>query len=68
MTVRLIYSRPMAVYVAGDEPRRESKPSLLGRLIRMLLDALRHSRARAAMRELRRYQHLIHKDGGADKT
>jgi hypothetical protein len=58
----------MAIYVAGDEPRRESRPSLLGRLIRLLLEALRHSRAKAAMRELRRYRHLIHKDSNADKT
>ena len=58
----------MAVYVAGDEPRREGQPSLLGRIVRLLLEFLRHARARTAVRELRRYQHLIHRDDDADKT
>lgn len=68
MTLRLVYSRPMAVYVAGDEPRHNSQPSLLLRLVRSLFKALRRSRARAAMRELRRYQHLIRKDSDANSA
>ena len=68
MTLRLIYSRPMAVYVAGDEPRRESQSSLLGRLFQLVLEAMQRSRTRAAMREIRRYQHLVCKDVNTDKT
>jgi hypothetical protein len=66
MTVRLIYSRPLLFSIADDEPRHVSQPSLLGRLGRLLLEALRRSRTKSAARELRRYQHLLHKDGDAD--
>jgi hypothetical protein len=62
MTPRLIYSRPMAVYVADDEPQRDLQQSLLGRLFRSLLEALHRARADAAARELRRYRHFVRKD------
>jgi hypothetical protein len=62
MTVRLIYSRPMAVYVADDEPQRNLQASWLVRFVRLLLDALHRARADAAARELRRYRHFVHKD------
>jgi hypothetical protein len=66
MTLRLIYSRPMAISIADDEPQRVSQPSLLGRLGRLLLEALRRSRTKSAARELRRHRHLLHKDGDTD--
>ncbi len=72
MTLRLVYSRPIADYVTNDRPQASARPALFRALFRglarRLLEALRYSRAKAAMRELRRYQHLIHKDGDADKT
>lgn len=68
MTLRLVYSRPIADYVTSDRPQASARPALFSGLARRLLEALRYSRAKAAMRELRRYQHLIHKDGDADKT
>jgi hypothetical protein len=52
----------MAISIADDEPRRVSQPSLLGRLARLLLEALRRSRTKSAARELRRYGYLRHKD------
>jgi hypothetical protein len=39
---------------------------LLGRLGRLLLEALRRSRTKSAARELRRHRHLLHKDGDTD--
>jgi hypothetical protein len=68
MTLRLVYSRPIADYVTNDQPQASARPALFRSLARWLLEALRYSRAKAAMRELRRYQHLVHKDGDADKT
>ena len=62
MTLRLIYSRPMVAYVADDEPQRNLKPSLLGRFVHLLLEALHRARADAAARELRRYRHFARKD------
>ena len=62
MTLRLIYSRPTAAYVADDEPQRDLKPSLLGRFVRLLLEALHRARADAAARELRRHRHFVRKD------
>jgi hypothetical protein len=56
----------MAISIADDEPQHASQPSLLGRLGRLLLEALRRSRTRSAARELRRYRHLVHKDGDTD--
>ncbi len=66
MTLRLIYSRPLAGYVA-DEPQRSLRLSLLGRLFRLLVEALHRARAEAAARELRRHRHLVRKDKGADE-
>ncbi len=66
MTIRLIYSRPIAVCVADDEPQRNDRPSLLERLIRLLSEALHRSRANAAARELRRYRHLAPKDDSGE--
>jgi hypothetical protein len=68
MTLRLIYSRPMAVSVADDEPQRDDRPSFPGRFVRLLFEGLRRSRARAAARELRRYRHLVHDDGGTNNA
>ena len=68
MTLRLIYSRPLAIYVTSDQPQGAVRSPLLGRLACLVLEALRHSRARTAARALRRYQHLVHKDNDADKT
>jgi hypothetical protein len=72
MTLRLIYSRPMAVYsanyLASDRPQPARRPSLLHRLVRLVLEAMHRSRARAAARVLRRYRHLIHRDDDADKS
>ena len=69
MTLRLIYSRPMAVYsanyLASDRPQPVSHLSPLRRLVRLVLEAMQRSRARSAARALRRYRHLIHDD--ADK-
>ena len=62
MTLRLIYSRPMAVYVADDEPQRDLQPSWLLRFVRLLFEALHRARAEAAARELRRYRHFVRKD------
>jgi hypothetical protein len=68
MTLRLIYSRPMAVYVADDEPQRSLPLSWLGRFVRLLFEALHRARANAAARELRRYRHLVHKDRDNGKS
>lgn len=68
MTLRLIYSRPMAVYLASDRPQQVSRPSLLRRLARLVLEAMQRSRARSAARVLRRYRHLIHRDDDADRS
>jgi len=68
MTVRLIYSRPMATYVADDEPQRSLPLSLPGRLVRLLFDAMHRARANTAARELRRYRHLVHKDRESGKS
>ena len=68
MTLRLIYSRPPLISIADDEPRRVSQPSLLGRLGRLLLEALQRSRTKSAARELRRYRHLRHNDDDTDNA
>jgi len=62
MTVRLVTSRPLAVYVADDEPRRDLRLSFVARYLRLLFKALHRARAEAAARELRRHRHLVHKD------
>jgi hypothetical protein len=68
MTLRLIYSRPMAVYLASDRPQQVSRASLLRRLMRLVLEAMQRSRARSAARVLRRYRHLIHRDDDTDRS
>jgi hypothetical protein len=66
MTLRLIYSRPMAVYLASDRPPQVSRLSMLRRLARLVLEAMKRSRARSAARVLRRHRHLIHRDDDTD--
>jgi len=68
MTLRLIYSRPMAAYLASDRPQQVNRPSLLRRLARLVLEAMQRSRARSAARVLRLYRHLIHRDDDADRS
>ena len=68
MTLRLNYSRPPAIYVTNDRPQGAARSSLLGRLARLVLEALRRSRAKTAARALHRYRYLAHKDNDAGKT
>jgi len=69
MTLRLIYSRPIAIYLASDRPQQVvDRPSLLRRVVGLLLEAIHRSRARSAARVLRRYRHLIHRDDDDDRS
>ena len=68
MTLRLVTSRPLAVYVADDVPRRDLRLSFVARYLRLLLQALHRARVEAAARELRRYRHLVHKDENSGES
>ena len=68
MILRLIYPRPIATYVATDRPQRTTRPSLSGRVARLVLEALQCSRAKTADRELRRHRHLRHEDDDTHKS
>ncbi len=68
MTLRLVTSRPLAVYVADDEPQRNLRLSFVARYLRLLFRALHRARAEAAARELRRHRHLVHKDENSDSS
>ena len=68
MTLRLVTSRPLAVYVADDVPRRDLRLSFVARYLRLLFKALHRARVEAAARELRRYRHLVHKDENSGES
>jgi len=58
----------MTAYVANERPARVTLAALLGRLGRLVLEALHRSRVKSAARELRRHGHLVQKDSDARES